>query len=714
MRVNNKTLIALLIFLGVMAVYIRTLQPVFNFDDSPETIACAYTLGIQHPPGYPLPTLIGKLFTFLPFANTGFKINLQAAFFGALSIVLLFFILGEVLKNKIKNEKLLLGVSTAGALMLAFSQTFWTQAISAKGGIYTLNACFVLLLIWIAFVWEIKKEMRLFYLFAFIYGIAVANHWESMAVVFPAFFVFMGLELLKEGYYKRLKFKNYLLFVLFSLPGIFMYYYLMVRANGGALLNWGNPVDLKQLVWVVTRAEYTEMEKVKNLGTIIKQLARIGKLITSEFGIIGTLLFIIGIKGTWETVKKQRTIFFVVLFIVVLSSITFYFNLKTEMLYIMDVFLIPAYLSMIFFISGGIAWLLSLCETKKINISAFVAVPVFMLLPAYGLVTNFEKCDKSAYYYAYDFGNNVIKSVDTPGALALLEGDYFVMPQMYFKNVAKKLDFCPATTIFLYTKWGIPNLKKECPGLNLNISNSLTLSQTLENIIGLNFKQREIYTSIFRDTLKAFYKQGDAYMAPSGVLMKLSFDKLATTKSAEAKLKLLSYRNVISEKLYMDAPTEFAISNYGATYVEMGDAFKNFGNSDKAMYYLEQAETIATSPNKAECISHLGIVYSTLGRYNEAINKYKDAVVLKPGLAEAWSNMAGCYNAIKEYDKAIEAGSKAIKEKPTLAETYNNMAVSYYYKGDKKTAIEYMEKAVQLNPTNEMVKNLEVMKGENK
>ena len=80
MRVNNKTLIALLIFLGVMAVYIRTLQPVFNFDDSPETIACAYTLGIQHPPGYPLPTLIGKLFTFLPFANTGFKINLQAAF----------------------------------------------------------------------------------------------------------------------------------------------------------------------------------------------------------------------------------------------------------------------------------------------------------------------------------------------------------------------------------------------------------------------------------------------------------------------------------------------------------------------------------------------------------------------------------------------------------------------------------------------------------
>ncbi len=47
--------------LALWWLYLRTLSPAFPPNDSPETIAAAWSLGIQHPPGYPLATLLGRV-----------------------------------------------------------------------------------------------------------------------------------------------------------------------------------------------------------------------------------------------------------------------------------------------------------------------------------------------------------------------------------------------------------------------------------------------------------------------------------------------------------------------------------------------------------------------------------------------------------------------------------------------------------------------------
>ena len=50
LRNNNivfRVITPLILFLIVFALYLNTLNPVFHANDSPETIACAYTLGIQ-------------------------------------------------------------------------------------------------------------------------------------------------------------------------------------------------------------------------------------------------------------------------------------------------------------------------------------------------------------------------------------------------------------------------------------------------------------------------------------------------------------------------------------------------------------------------------------------------------------------------------------------------------------------------------------------
>ena len=92
-----------LFFIGCFVsflVYVRTLCPTVYVGDSGELISAAYTLGIAHPPGYPLYCLLGKLFTFLPFGNIAYRVNLLSAFFASLTVGMVYRILLRLLRKK--------------------------------------------------------------------------------------------------------------------------------------------------------------------------------------------------------------------------------------------------------------------------------------------------------------------------------------------------------------------------------------------------------------------------------------------------------------------------------------------------------------------------------------------------------------------------------------------------------------------------------------
>ena len=70
---------AVLSFLIPLAAYVRTAARNVTFGDSGELIAAAWTLGVAHPPGYPLWTLIAKLFAGLPFGTPAFRVALASS-----------------------------------------------------------------------------------------------------------------------------------------------------------------------------------------------------------------------------------------------------------------------------------------------------------------------------------------------------------------------------------------------------------------------------------------------------------------------------------------------------------------------------------------------------------------------------------------------------------------------------------------------------------
>ena len=57
------------VFIIALGLYLKTMAPTISLWDSGEFIACAYTLGIPHPPGAPLYILWGRLFALLPIGS---------------------------------------------------------------------------------------------------------------------------------------------------------------------------------------------------------------------------------------------------------------------------------------------------------------------------------------------------------------------------------------------------------------------------------------------------------------------------------------------------------------------------------------------------------------------------------------------------------------------------------------------------------------------
>ena len=116
--------------LGPLALYVATLPRTVVLEDDGLFLMAGVHLGIAHPPGYPLYTLIVHLFTRLPFLDAAFLGHLSSAVLGALAC------------GAVYCCARLLRASPAPALTAAWlfgvSEQFWSQAIIAE--VYTLNA----------------------------------------------------------------------------------------------------------------------------------------------------------------------------------------------------------------------------------------------------------------------------------------------------------------------------------------------------------------------------------------------------------------------------------------------------------------------------------------------------------------------------------------------------------------------------------------------
>jgi lipoprotein NlpI len=117
---------------------------------------------------------------------------------------------------------------------------------------------------------------------------------------------------------------------------------------------------------------------------------------------------------------------------------------------------------------------------------------------------------------------------------------------------------------------------------------------------------------------------------------------------------------------------------------------------------LSASPALATFSNDsvAEKLYREGCHLMQARRYQEAIDKYKEAVELDTHFVAALVNLSYSYNHINQYDQSIEAATKAIANNNESSYAYEDRAYAYYELAQFDKALADYKAASQYDPQN--------------
>jgi hypothetical protein len=193
--------IGVLLFMTVLIAYIETMAASASFWDSGEFIVAAYILGIPHPPATPLYVVLGRVFTMMPLPLTiAQKINFMSALFGALGIVMLFYLMVHLIRERRGEVKTWLdrvvvyGSALVGALFTAWSNTYWSNSIEAE--VYSISSFVMGGTTLLALRWarnpQAADSTRSIYLIIYLLSLGVGFHLGTV-LTYPAIAAYLLL-----------------------------------------------------------------------------------------------------------------------------------------------------------------------------------------------------------------------------------------------------------------------------------------------------------------------------------------------------------------------------------------------------------------------------------------------------------------------------------------------------------------------------------------
>jgi len=385
---------AVAIFVGIL--YIGTLAPTVlpysapNTLDSPMLQAEVSVLGVGHPTGYPIYMMLTHLFTYLPFGDPAYRVNLASAVYSVAAMLVVYF------------AGLRLGgrsvAAAAGALAFGLSGTFWSQAVIAE--VYTLEALLVALVILFLLLWREYRKDHYLLLSAFLVGLSLTHHLTSVLLL-PAVLAFVFLTDRRVFSRSGLMLKSLGLFLLGLLPLL----YLPIRALMHAPLNEADPSTPWRFLLLVTGGSFLAESSEKGrhcspsslaLAEPSAKLQLIGDHLLGQFPLI---LMVVGVLAAVYLLFTDRAtaVLLGTLFFGCLGQAAVYLHLGIEDFY---VFLIPAFLAFGLGISAGLGALLRWAESLVIGSTArgillIVLSTLMLVVPLLGVRDSYDAHDRS-------------------------------------------------------------------------------------------------------------------------------------------------------------------------------------------------------------------------------------------------------------------------------------------------------------------------------
>ncbi len=190
---RTDAMIGLLVFIGVLAVYIVTLCPTIYPGESLGAVTAATKTRFIKSVEYPVWQFLGRIFMLVS-NNKAWALNLLSAVCGAASIALLYRIFARFSHTRTRDELIRFRgqpglaryAALAAALLVALSHTFWRASVTAST--HTLNALLLLAVTNLLLRYKETRKKRYFMLYGAVYAIGLAN-FPTMLLLFPVFLV---------------------------------------------------------------------------------------------------------------------------------------------------------------------------------------------------------------------------------------------------------------------------------------------------------------------------------------------------------------------------------------------------------------------------------------------------------------------------------------------------------------------------------------------
>lgn len=439
--VKQEYLIGGALALFSLAVYAYTANPSIDVIDAGELTTVACTLGIAHPTGYPLFSMIGWIFTHLPIPlRMVYKANLMASFFCAAGIFfffrfLVFFLGGFSLrradakpaapsrKNETDNRRAVIIPAICGTLILAFSKTYWAQATSVE--VYSLHMAFVMMLLFI-FTKAIssgageRPQGRFWYFFGYVLGLAFCNHMTTIMLA-PAF-LWAYFYTHRFGWNSWKKLFTLAPFFIFALTA---YLFLPIRASEHPVMNWGDPSTFERFILHVRAQQYHFLMFASTKTTII-QVQRFFESLPANFLYFPLIFALLGIWKLWKSNKA----------VLLFQALAFFGCLGYAVnynIYDIDSYFLIAYIAVGIWATAGIAFLLSYLRWRT-----YVVGTICVLVCLLPLVFNYQYENENDFYLVEQYVDDLFSSVEPGGIVFTTQFDYFESGTNYIQRVENK------------------------------------------------------------------------------------------------------------------------------------------------------------------------------------------------------------------------------------------------------------------------------------
>ena len=131
----------------------------------------------------------------------------------------------------------------------------------------------------------------------------------------------------------------------------------------------------------------------------------------------------------------------------------------------------------------------------------------------------------------------------------------------------------------------------------------------------------------------------------------------------------------------------------------LAEVFAKVGRNDEAIDQYRQALRIV--PDQAEWRNNLGLLFTLQNKVAEAMGQFAIATKVRPDFAEAHNNLGAMHARAGQPKAAIAAYTEAIRLAPDNALAHGNLALALAREGRVAEALRECQEALRLDPTND-------------